>query len=60
MRMGEITTMTVIDCGTGSMILKWSSGNLVVNRIKVTEDHFQLCRTVIAVFNFVWLLPPSL
>jgi len=59
-RMGEITTMTVIDCGTGRMILKWSSGNLVVNRIKVTEDHFQLCRTVIAVFNFVWLLPPSL
>jgi len=52
--------MTIIDCGTGRMILKWSSGNLVVNRIKVAEDHVQLCRTVIAVFNFLWLLPPSL
>jgi hypothetical protein len=57
--MGEITTMIIIDCGTGRMILNWSLGNLVVNRIKVAEDHFQLCRTVIAVFNLLWLLPPT-
>jgi len=58
--MGEITAMTIIDYRTRKMILKWSSGNLVVNRIKVAEDHFQLCHTVIAVFNLMWLLPPSM
>jgi len=51
--MGKITTMTIIDCGTGRMILKWNLRNLVVNRIKVAEDHFQLFRTVIAVFNLL-------